>query len=78
MAKLLEETKVVLIVGAPALLASLGVILLLKATCGLLWNSSCQVRMVGVHHLDEPIQIARTHVPPELITPVVLGTYRGP
>jgi hypothetical protein len=76
--RLRQEAIVLAIVAMPALVVSLGSHLLLITGCKLLWHSSCASHLAGIRHIDEPIQIARTHVPPELITPVVLGTYRGP
>lgn len=56
---LLQEAVVVLTIFTPALFASLGIILLMKATCGILWHSRCQTRMLGMHHLDETMLVAR-------------------
>ena len=57
-----RETVVLAVVAIPALIASAGVVLTLKAACNIIWHSSCQARVTGVRHLDESVQMSELHL----------------
>ena len=73
MERLGKETIVLFVVAIPALVASVSVVVVLKTTCGLLWHSSCQARMSGVHPLDESVQISHLHPKRSKIRPAAMG-----
>jgi len=73
MGKLGRETIVLLVVAIPALVASAGAVLALKTTCGLLWHSRCHIRMEGIRHLDDSVQMSQLHLTRAKIRPAAMG-----
>jgi hypothetical protein len=68
-----RETVVLLAVAIPALVASAGVLLALKTTCGIVWHSRCHIRMEGIRHLDDSVEMSQLHLKRAKIRPAAMG-----